>query len=91
MHLHLVQYIHSSILCGVLLLTTDETSATETSQPMPTEEVVSEESLQESMPVDGVALAHREFENSTITIEELAPATANIANALVCEGIYYAC
>ena len=29
-----------------------------------------------------------EVESSTVTVEELAPATANIANALVCAAIY---
>lgn len=31
------------------------------------------------------------MESSTITVEELAPATANIANALVCVAAYNVC
>ena len=58
-------------------------------QPTPSAELTNGESQQEpKQPEETVAPSSGEgvVESSTITVEELAPATANIANALVCAG-----
>ena len=56
-------------------------------QPTPSAELASGESEQEPNQLEETVApssAEGVVESSTITVEELAPATANIANALVC-------
>lgn len=76
-------------------LTAEESSRTEVpSQPTPSAELADGESQPESeRPREALAPASGEGEvdSSTITVEELAPATANIANALVCAQVLKDC
>lgn len=51
-------------------------------------EAKEEQEAQETAAAPSEREGEGEVESSTVTVEELAPATANIANALVCAAIY---